>query len=122
MPGGGIRVILYLKVLFSPKESKSLWFSLEGQSKFSVISDCSKRWSWFCMGNLGSVDQIPAMNWSLNVLIGRSAIFWRFIIGGDSWKSMSLALSVFGRWEILHCPLLCMLAYYTWCVGAHGGS
>ena len=35
----------------------SLGFSLEGQSRFSVIFACSRKWYQFFMGKSGSVDQ-----------------------------------------------------------------
>ena len=86
-------VLLWSNVIFSWTYAKSLGFSIEGRSKFSVISTCSKRRSQFFMGDYGSVEQKPAMKWSLNMLIARSSVLWKCIPGGASWKSMSLALS-----------------------------
>ena len=56
---------------------ESLGFSLEGRSKFSVISACFKRRSHFFMGESMYVEQRPAMKRSLNVIIARSDGLWR---------------------------------------------
>ena len=45
------------------------------------------------MGKYGSVDQSPAMKWSLNVIIARSAALRRRITGGASFNPMYLDLS-----------------------------
>ena len=77
---------------FSWTYAKSLGFSLDGQSKFSIIYAFSKRRYQFCMEKSGSVETIPMMKWSLNVLIECPVTLSRCIPGGASWKSMSLAL------------------------------
>ena len=71
--GHGMGVLLYSKFSLNCAYAEILGFSLEGQSKFNSISVSSKRWYQFCMGESGSIDQSPAMKWSLNVLITRSA-------------------------------------------------
>ena len=73
MPGAAMGVLLYSEFPLNCAYAEILGFSLEGQSKFNAISLRSKRWYQFCMGNFGSIDQIPAMKWYLNVLIARSA-------------------------------------------------
>ena len=54
-------VLLWSKVTFNWEYTKSLGFSIEGRSKFSVIYACSKRRHQFCMGKSVSVEQIPTM-------------------------------------------------------------
>ena len=73
MPGAAMGVLLYSEFPFNFAYAEIFGFSLEGQSKFNAISVRSKRWYQFCMGESGSIDQSPAMKWSLNVLIARSA-------------------------------------------------
>ena len=86
-------VLLYSMVPFSWTYYESLGLSLEGRSKFSVISACSKRRSQFFMGKSRFVEKSPVMKWSLNVLIVRSDTLRQCIPRDDSWKSMFLALS-----------------------------
>ena len=62
------------------------------------------------MGKSGSVEQIPAIKWSLNVLIASSAALRSCISEGASCKLMSLALSFFGRLERIYFPASCMMA------------
>ena len=45
------------------------------------------------MGNSGYVEKIPAIKWSLNVLIVLSAALLICVPGGGSWKLISLYLS-----------------------------
>ena len=60
---------------------------------FSVISACYRRWFQFFMGEYGSVEQIPMIKLSLNVLISRSAALRQIIPVSASWKSISLDFS-----------------------------
>ena len=103
VPGRGMGVMLYSKVTFNCACAKSLGFSLEGNSKFNVIHDCYTRWSQCFMGKTGSVEYIPAMKWSLNVLIARSTALRRWITGNYSWNLLSLDLS--SIWKAVEDPL-----------------
>ena len=47
-------------------------------------TNLSQRWR----GNFGSHEHRPAMMWSFNVWIARSAVFRRCVPAGVSWKSI----------------------------------
>ena len=59
------------------------------------------------MGKYRSVEQIPMMKWSLNVLIALSATLRQFITEGASCKSMSLDLS--SLWNSVEASLLILV-------------
>ena len=91
--GGGMGVLLQSNVPLSWAYTESLVLSIEGRRKLSVISACSNRQCQLYMGKSGSLEQIPEMNWSLKVLIARSAALCKWIYWGYNWKSMLLDLS-----------------------------
>ena len=101
-------VLFLSKVLFSFTYAEILGFSLEGRSKFSLISSCSKRRYQFFMGNYKSVEQIPAMKWSLNLLIGNYFALRICIPRSARCKSMSLAMRSF--WKAGE-PSFCSIIY-----------
>ena len=49
-----------------------LCLNIEGRSRLSVISACSRRQSQFVIGNLVSVEHSPIIRWSFKVLVDLS--------------------------------------------------
>ena len=68
-PGGVMGLQLKSNILFNCTYTNIFGSSLEICTRLSVISTCSNRQSQFYMGKLISLDQSPAMNWYLKVMI-----------------------------------------------------
>ena len=73
------------------------------------------------MGKYGSIEQRPALKWSLNVIISCFTSLRQFIPGGIVGSQCSWTWVIFGRRERLPFPVSYMLAWAPWWVGAHGG-
>jgi hypothetical protein len=65
-------------------EVDNLGFIREMRHIFNVITAWGKNLSHRCMGKALSVEQMPAIKWSLNDLIALSAAYILWMYGGTS--------------------------------------
>jgi hypothetical protein len=64
--------------------AESLGLILDVLNMFNVMTACGNNLSHKCIGNDLSVEQSPAIKWSLNDLIARSAEFRLLLYGGTT--------------------------------------
>jgi hypothetical protein len=64
--------------------AESLGLILDALNIFNVMTACGNNMSHRCIGNDFSVEHSPAIKWSLNDLIARSAEFRLWLHGGTT--------------------------------------
>jgi hypothetical protein len=65
-------------------DAESLGLILDVFNMFNVMTACGNNLSHICIGNDLSVEQSPAIKWSLNDLIALSAEFHLWMYGGTN--------------------------------------
>jgi hypothetical protein len=65
-------------------DAESLGLILDFLNMFNVMTACGNNLSHICIGNYLSVEQSPAMKWSLNDLIALSAALRLWLCGGTN--------------------------------------
>jgi hypothetical protein len=65
-------------------DAESLGLIIDVLNIFNVMTACGNNMSHICIGNNLSVEQIPAIKWSLNYLITLSAAFCLRLYGGTN--------------------------------------
>jgi hypothetical protein len=66
-------------------DAEILGLILDVLNMFNVMTACGNNLSHRCIGNDLSVEQIPAIKWSLNDLIALSAAFRLWLYGGNNY-------------------------------------
>jgi hypothetical protein len=69
-------------------DAESLGLILDVINIFNVMTACSSNLSHRCIGNDLSVEQSPAIKWSLNDMIALSAAFRLWMYGGTDYDVM----------------------------------
>jgi hypothetical protein len=84
VPGGAIGALLKSYLPSMCVDAESLGLILDVLNMFIVITACGNNLSDRCIGNDSSVEQSPAIKWSLNDLIALSADFHLWLYGGTN--------------------------------------